>query len=65
MCSSGLCLAHLRVQRVMSLLRTGNLLQPATLPGLALISRHFDFLVQSNTVKLEVGQTQLNLGGDG
>lgn len=49
----------------MSLLMTGNLLQPATLPGLALISWRFDFLVQSNTVKLEVGQTPLNLGGDG
>ena len=68
MCSSGLCLWHLHVQsnvhvqRVMALLMTSNLLQHVTLPWLALISERFDFLAQSNTVKLEVGQIQLNLG---
>lgn len=46
----------------MSLLMTSNLLQCVTLPGLALVSQRFDFLARSNTVKLEVGQIQLNLG---
>lgn len=46
----------------MSLLMTSKLLQHVTLPWLASFSQCFDFLVQSNTVRLEVGQIQLNLG---
>lgn len=56
MCPSGLLLWHLHVQRVMALLITHNLLQHVALPWLALISQCFDFLAQSNTVKLELGQ---------
>lgn len=55
-CPSGLCLWHLQLQRVVSLLITHNLLQHVALPWLALISQCFDFLAQSNTVKLELGQ---------